>query len=1192
MTDPRQQLAAFLRLYIPVALLILLGTWIYTDHERKHTLKHIKNLEALNVRLGSSALNNRLHTVTSDLSYLASSQRLQQLLTTPDDASKNLLAVDFSNFMRAKADYDQIRWLDVQGQEIVRVQKTHGQPEQVSAARLQNKSVRYYFKDALRGATGELYVSPLDLNVENGRIEQPLKPMLRLALPVADQQGRKRGLVIINYLGTEMIKRFELATSEIGDHIMLLNGDGYWLRAPDPADAWGFMYQDSKRSLPSRFPASWAKLQGDGGQFEDEHGLWTYRRISPLSANEDEAAPSPSPTRQDGSQAAQRWLVVAHLDHGQLSAKIHHNNLAEWAFSAFLLITLALGVHRLVRSAAHEKESEQRFRAVFDHAMVGMASSSPDQRWLSANPTLCRTLGYSVEELQQKTWAELTHPDDLAMASEQFNAVLRGEQDGYSIEKRYLRKDGSVVPVFVAARAVRKPDGSVDFFSVVIEDISERLLAEEALAQSATTLQRFIDQLPGIAYIVSGADLRIQIASRGFKTMLNLDPKEIVGQRVIDVFPGEFGAKLSADDSRIMNSGKTEIIEESLNGRHYQTTKFVIPREHGPVDLGGITVDVSERHLADEKLAMQVRRSAVLLELPQKADEMTEHDFMQYALECAEQLTDSRIGFMHFVNSDHDTIELIAWSHSTLDKYCTATFDKHYPISQAGIWADAARELRPIMVNDYASATNKRGLPPGHSPLLRLMSVPVFENGVVRMMAGVGNKPSDYTEFDEETVQLIGNATWRIVHRQRAENALRLAMQVVNASPVVCFRWAASDGWPVIFVSENVTQWGYDPEDLKAGKPPFAALVHPDDLARVTEEVNLHVAAGAKTYEQEYRLLTAAGQIIWVIDRTTIHRDEQGCIVFFDGVLTDITERNNQQLLLADNLAQQQQLNKRLEEANSQLLQSEKMASIGQLAAGVAHELNNPIGFVHSNLGTLDGYLHDLMTIIEAYEKISCVPGQLCPQLESVDRLRKEFDFDYIKSDIYNLLSESKDGISRVRKIVQDLKSFSRVGEMEWQEADLHQGLDSTLNIVWNELKYKCKVVKEYGDIPPIYCLISQLNQVFMNLLVNASHAIEQQGTITIRSRLYDADTVCIEISDTGSGIAPEHLNRIFEPFFTTKPVGKGTGLGLSLSYGIIQRHHGRIEVDSRLGEGTTFRLLLPIQQPAAIAAPTPESST
>jgi signal transduction histidine kinase len=177
-------------------------------------------------------------------------------------------------------------------------------------------------------------------------------------------------------------------------------------------------------------------------------------------------------------------------------------------------------------------------------------------------------------------------------------------------------------------------------------------------------------------------------------------------------------------------------------------------------------------------------------------------------------------------------------------------------------------------------------------------------------------------------------------------------------------------------------------------------------------------------------------------------------------------------------------------------------------------------------------------------------------------------------------MDESKDGITRVKNIVQNLKDFSHVDASdEWHYADLHSGINSTLNIVNNEIKYKANVVKEYGAIPEVECLLSQLNQVFMNLLVNAAHAIEERGTITIRTG-QKGDEVWVEVTDTGKGIAPEHLKKIFDPFFTTKPIGKGTGLGLSLSYGIVQKHHGRIEVQSEIGKGTIFRVWLPIKQP------------
>jgi signal transduction histidine kinase len=195
---------------------------------------------------------------------------------------------------------------------------------------------------------------------------------------------------------------------------------------------------------------------------------------------------------------------------------------------------------------------------------------------------------------------------------------------------------------------------------------------------------------------------------------------------------------------------------------------------------------------------------------------------------------------------------------------------------------------------------------------------------------------------------------------------------------------------------------------------------------------------------------------------------------------------------------------------------------------------------------------------------------------------KKAHDLDFLREDIPALLHESKEGLSRVRKIVQELREFSRSDEGAFDFADLHQGLESTMKIANNEIKYKADIVREYGDIPKVECNLSQLNQVFMNLLVNAAHSIVDRGTITLRTGTDEAkSTVWVEVKDTGCGIAPENFKRIFDPFFTTKPVGKGTGLGLSLSYGIIQQHHGHIDLESKLGAGTTFRIILPIRQPA-----------
>jgi len=266
---------------------------------------------------------------------------------------------------------------------------------------------------------------------------------------------------------------------------------------------------------------------------------------------------------------------------------------------------------------------------------------------------------------------------------------------------------------------------------------------------------------------------------------------------------------------------------------------------------------------------------------------------------------------------------------------------------------------------------------------------------------------------------------------------------------------------------------------------------------------------------------------------------------------------------------------KDLQSTQAQVLQHEKMASIGQLAAGVAHEINNPIGYVSSNLNTLKKYLERLTGFITSMSGI--VEHATGPEVQKeLTDLRQSLKIDHIIKDIGTLIKETFDGASRVGKIVQDLNTFSRIDKGESCMADVTECLESAINIAWNELKYKVTINRDYESIPPIKCYPQQLNQVFINLLVNAGHAINGKGQFTIATRAYKS-SIYISIADTGSGIAPEHLSRIFEPFFTTKDVGKGTGLGLSISYDIIKKHQGDITVDSTVGKGTTFTIRLPL---------------
>ncbi len=307
--------------------------------------------------------------------------------------------------------------------------------------------------------------------------------------------------------------------------------------------------------------------------------------------------------------------------------------------------------------------------------------------------------------------------------------------------------------------------------------------------------------------------------------------------------------------------------------------------------------------------------------------------------------------------------------------------------------------------------------------------------------------------------------------------------------------------------------------------------------------------------------------------------------LFCDGV-ENILERREligsvkeQNELLKQEKEEQKALIDKLKATQEQLLQSEKMASIGQLAAGVAHEINNPVGFISSNLRSMKSYLEDFSKLLDVYQQVESQCNLDEQQRKAIEACKQEIDFEFLKEDCVDILEESFDGVDRVKKIVNDLKDFSRIGKHTWEICDIHEGIESTLNIVRNEIKYKATVEKDFAELPEIECIPSQLNQVFLNLFVNASHAFEDQGVIQIKTYSIDANTIGVSVSDNGKGIPAEVMSRIFDPFFTTKPIGKGTGLGLSLSYGIIERHAGKISVESEVGKGTCFTIELPIKQ-------------
>jgi PAS domain S-box-containing protein len=720
------------------------------------------------------------------------------------------------------------------------------------------------------------------------------------------------------------------------------------------------------------------------------------------------------------------------------------------------------------------------------------------------------------------------------------------------------------------------------FASLVRQREDERRQADAQSLRTMQVIKHFIDHLPGTAYVKDG-ESRVLMASRGFQAMLGLDPDVMIGKTSAELFPGEFGEKITADDLQVLRRGATTMLEESFGGRYFESTKFVIDDGSGGRLLGGITVDVTEQH----RYRMRVQ---ALLDINTLGGQLDEKEFLSRGLGFAKALTGSQSGFLHFVDVDQDTLELIRWdtneSNDTPDhrgsELDSELQGSHFPVSQAGIWADCVRQPVPLMLNDAAACLARSRPPAGQWPLQRLLALPIIDDGRVKLTLGVGNKLENYTDFDITTLQLIGNDLWRIAHRGRVERSLRAAMEESQRFREALDRVSAS-----IYIKDKQFRYVYANKFSRQLFGVSADELHgsedgrffPPDVVRRLREVDQRVMRGEQTTEEIVLDRPGGRKQIFLEVKAPIYTDETCTTVWgLSSVSTDITAYT--------------QLKSTLEEAQEQLLQSEKLASIGQLAAGVAHELNNPIGFVHSNLGTLEHYLNDVFEITRACEDVVQTSAGAAG-LARVNELKAAKDFGFLKQDIFQLMAESKDGLARVKKIVQDLRDFSRVGDTQLEWADVHQCLDSTLNIIWNELKYTCTLTKQYAEnLPRIRCVPAQLNQVFMNLLVNAAQSIETKGEITLSTRVCPEtpEAVQILIADTGKGIPAENLTRIFEPFFTTKPVGKGTGLGLSIVYGIVGKHHGTITVDSTVGKGSTFCITLPIDgaEPASAPAPAP----
>jgi signal transduction histidine kinase len=359
--------ALFLRIFLPLAALLLAGLLLYGRAELERELSRIKSQETLNVGLGAGALTGQIEHISRDLAFLSTHGALRQAINDPQAENLAQLADDFANFSRSKGIYDQLRWLDETGMERVRVDFVAGRPVIVSADKLQNKGNRYFFTDTFKLQPGEVFISPFDLNVEQNKIETPYKPMIRVATPVVDRLGTKRGIVILNYYGREMLQAFAAATAGVADHVMLVNGEGYWLKSPQAADEWGFMFKQPELSLAARAAAAWAHIRAqDRGQLRLADGLWTWQTVYPLVAGQKSstgAADAFVPSRGEVETRHYVWKSVAHVPAEVLATSERKVWFKLVAVTTLLLAALGLVSWRLARAWAAQAQAEAALRA-------------------------------------------------------------------------------------------------------------------------------------------------------------------------------------------------------------------------------------------------------------------------------------------------------------------------------------------------------------------------------------------------------------------------------------------------------------------------------------------------------------------------------------------------------------------------------------------------------------------------------------------------------------------------------------------------------------------------------------------------------------------------------------------------------------------------------------------------------------
>lgn len=784
---------------------------------------------------------------------------------------------------------------------------------------------------------------------------------------------------------------------------------------------------------------------------------------------------------------------------------------------------------------------EVRAGAIMEAAQEAIIMMDPAGLITFWNPASERILGYPAREALGQDLHRLLAPAAYHAAFKQalprFQRTGEGEVLAGTRDLSAVRKDGTQITVSLSLSSVALNGG---WYAIgIIQDVTEQRRSEEQLR----VLSRGIDFSPA-SIVITDPHGNIVYVNRKFVEVSGYAASDVMGQnpRILksnDKSQAEYGMLWST-----ISGGGTwfgEFHNRKKNGELYWETASISPvyDAHGQIThYIAVKEDITQRKQIQDALTESEERYRAIFD--QSVEGIYLVDIETRKVVQANQTCSGLLGYDDGELVGRSIYDIVAGPREGIDERICALIKD-----------------RTIMQSDR-TYLRKDGPP-----------FPVRASATVVTFA---NRSAICTVFNDVTEQ-----KQQVETLKESEERFRLISENV-ADIIILFETTGE----CVYASPSVSALGHDPSTL-IGRSIFS-LIHPEDYARTMDEIT-RLATSFRPCGTAFRFATTVGDWRAMEAALSLLVSHAGYRIV--AVLRDVSarlEHERQQELLMEELQEKNtavhEAMERLKRMQEGLVQSEKMASLGQLTAGIAHEINNPLAFVSSSVNRFGEYYGELRTLFEQWKNaIEASPAEpLTQDVRTVLQASFEHaDLAFLDKDFQELVEHTRKGLSRIKRIVEQLRGFAHISRTDFASTDINQTIEETINLVWNELKYKVNIQKQYGTIPPVECNAGELQQVFVNLLVNASHAIEEKGTITITTQP-EGDGVTIMITDTGGGIPEEHLHRIFDPFFTTKAVGRGTGLGLWIVSTIIQKHRGEITVSSEVGQGTTFTIYLPVQ--------------